>query len=74
MLIFAVTKPFRDVAKRAMPGRLARRRNNKALGRRNGEIMATEIIIPLLLFVSHVVTFVLGYRFGAYVTASRHGH
>ena len=36
--------------------------------------MATEIIIPLLLFLSHVVTFALGYRFGAYVTGSRHGN
>lgn len=35
--------------------------------------MATDIIIPLLLFLSHVVTFVLGYRFGAYMNASRRG-
>jgi hypothetical protein len=44
-----------------------------ALRRSNGDLMATDIIIPLLLFLSHVVTFALGYGFGAYMKASRHG-
>ena len=26
-----------------------------------------ELVIPMLLFVSHVVTFILGYSLGAYV-------
>ncbi len=29
-----------------------------------------EIVIPLLLFLSHVVTFLLGYSFGARVWSS----